>query len=64
MSVSKKEPTVQFTGRVKNSSMFIRPQADDIWKMETEDTNIFPRTISEKKRQHDIAFSFAGLHAC
>jgi hypothetical protein len=37
VSVSKGEPTVKFTRRIKNDSMFVWPQTDDICEIETED---------------------------
>jgi hypothetical protein len=43
MSKTKGEPMVKFT-RVRNSSMFVLPQTDNICKRETEDCSISPRT--------------------
>jgi hypothetical protein len=44
------EPTVKFTRRVKNNSMFIWPETDDIYKAETDDIVTFlPEPVKSRR---------------
>jgi hypothetical protein len=55
---------MKFTKSVKNISMFIWPQTDDICEVDTEHIVVFlPEPI--KSRRSDMIFpvSFSGLHA-